>query len=98
MSKAPTLSQLKTSSLRGRGYASTLFNQVLQAAEQDVEALDEKKVDKADIDTIIHRLHAAIFSGEVPAALYSSSGAAMTTDSGMEIYAIKKFQTEGGGA
>ena len=62
------------------------------------KALDEKKVDKADIDTIIHSLHAAIFSGEVPAALYSSSGAAMTTDSGMEIYAIKKFQTEGGGA
>lgn len=98
MSKAPTLNQLKTSHLRGKGYATKLFEEVVQAAEQDVEALDEKKVDKTDIDTIISSLHAAIFSGEVPAALYSSAGAAMTTDGGMEIYAIKKFKTEGGGA
>lgn len=71
---------------------------VAQAASEGLNALDDQKVDKADIDTIIHSLHTAIFSGEVPAALYSSSGAAITTNGGMEIYAIKKFKTEGGGA
>lgn len=62
----------------------------------EIEDILDSKVDKADIDKIIHGLHAAIFSGEVPAALYSSSGAAITTDGGTEIYAVKKFLTERG--
>ena len=75
-----------------------MIAEVAQTASDGLVALDSEKVDKADIDTIIHSLHAAIFSGEVPAALYSSSGTEMTTDGGMEIYAIKKFKAEGGGA
>lgn len=93
LEKLARIAHLREASLR----SENLSMQVAQAAAQDITAIDAKKVDKADIDEIIHGLHAAIFSGEVPAALYSSSGAAITTDSGIEIYAVKKFLTERGG-
>lgn len=91
--KLAGLAHLRKASLR----AANLSMQVAQAAAQDITAIDAKKVDKTDIDEIVHSLHTAIFSGEVPAALYSSNGAAITTDGGTEIYAIKKFLTERGG-
>lgn len=92
LGKLADLTHLREASFR----AANLSMQVAQAAAQDITVIDAKKVDKADIDEIIHGLHAAIFSGEVPAALYSSSGAAITTDGGTEIYAVKKFLTERG--
>lgn len=95
-----SLVRLKKASDENASTASELgkdFATLAELTAHDIGLLDEKKVDKTDVDAIIHGLHVAVFAGEVPAPLYSKDGEAITTDGGAEIFAIKKFIAERSG-